>query len=600
MDHDGDMCEIICADTELGRIIIDGIRPFKYEIWKKGEDALYKKLNWYNIVDHWATVGSTKDRTGVITNYATKSLDIANHLQVCLKIAIENGCDSMTFSDPINFGDGLGWDYKPEIKVWKNKKKSLYVKGFKAFKLEFDPMRHDYVVAADFGKDFKPSQVRTHGDIYVDKNSKCLKVLGVKTLKEVEEIIEYFKGVNLILRLIQGDEIDGAKTGFYPSIPKFCKITSTPWNMLERQEVLGREQSAIARANVYQSLSPLGYVYEFGKSLLEEVNTEFTDKGRSKVQLLKALLTAEENEMLNSSTIGFDGREYNTLIDAVTNARKSFNLMLYKRNTTDSSDEETYGILKEQEAELLRQSAEALGVTPEVMAAACYISTYNDNSKTGKSLTYGWMLFDELISIFSRRNKKFELFRMPKNVESAFIKDGYMFINEQRRFKVDAYDNDNVVIQVINGNPYALIQKKAKEIAETKPFVKSKLLHYITVYGMKFYLQPNGDEPLVKQWFNIIKENNYSFDIVMDERGDAVIAVNGRIISGLNQNFDHSLVGAKVLFCNGRTFTGQDENGKRYAGEKIPAMKYQNDKGEILNSIQNVAVWVTGEADPLK
>ena len=611
-DHDGDMCEIVSSDSELGKIVVDGIRPFEYEIWKKGGEAKLRKFNWDNLVDHWATVGSTKDRTGPITNYATKALDIANHLKSCIKVAEENGCETITLLSPNGDNEemqnGLGWNFEPKVKTWKNGKKSLYIKGLKQLSLNYDEITERPFVELEHGKDFTPNQVsKCH--VRRSKFDQTAIHAGVFTFEQLKDVIQYYKDINLILRLVQGDEIDGAKTGFYPEIPEFCQLAITPWHMLERQAIIGRDQGAKARANVYKSFSPSGFVYDFACDFMDELKEKFSASGRSKVQLLKSLLTKEETEMLyNMPVISRFGNECDNLIKAVTEAKNSYGKMLYERSKTEANDQESFGIIKEKEANLLREEAEVLGVTPEVMAAACYIATYSKQSDIGNGLSYAWLLFDELLSVFSRGNKKFELFRMPKNVESAYIKDGYMFINEQRRYEINAEDTPYVVIQIINGNPYALIQKRAEKVVVSsgRKAVCDNKVHYITAVGMKYHItkdkfdniedkMPNIEKNYtnipVEDWKSLVMKNNFTFDVVMGERGNVYLAVQGYTISSLNQDFDSSLVGTKVKMVNRRTING----------EKIGEINYLSKKdGSYLSSIYNIAIQVIGEADLLK
>lgn len=539
-DFDGDICEIVCDDTEIGKIIVDGIRECEYQVWAEAKSAQKVPFTWENLIEYWATDGSTTDRTGIITNYASRALDIANHLYACIYFAKLMKCEDITFVHPRSFGKGLGSNVQSYVGM-ENGKRTWVVKGLAECQLTKK--------AKESGKyegNFKPEDVEPW-DVWFpcDYGKDDTAILGHKTFEEVEEYIRYFLDINEILRNDQGDEIDGAKTGFHPEILDFCEVKITANHMLSRQEVLDRDQAIASRLNVYQSLSPLGRVHDYSVMIANKVANAFETKGSNKIFLLQSLLTEKETAMLNMAVRKADGNICK-LVDYIAERKKAYNQKVF--NAIKNSVDESLSAIKEREIAELNQTIEALSITPEVMAVACYIATYTKDSKQGEGLTYGWLLFDELLSVFSRGNKKFELFRLPMNVEKAYIKDKVLYVNDNKYININAKDCDNVVIQVINGRNYALIHKIAEVVVAPRKneVVFGSKTYTIGTYGFKYHSSGNKDE-----WKRLVIENGFVFDISMDDTNRAVLSINGVSISALMPvGADFDLMNKKVKIVN--------------------------------------------------
>lgn len=559
-DFDGDLCEIVCDDTELGKIVVDSIKEYDHQIWSEPKSAKTVPLTWDNIIEYWATNGSTQDRTGVITNYATRALDIARHLISCIFFAQLSGCEDITFVHPKAFGKGLGCNTKPYVRI-DNGKRTWVVKGLAECKLTRKAKD-----SGKYDKDFKPEDVEPW-DVWFpcDFGKDNTAVLGRKSFEEVAEIIEYFFRINGILRCDQGDEIDGAKTGFIPEILECCKIVITASHMLSRQEVLDRDQAIASKLNVYQSLSPLGRIHDYSVMVANKVKEAFDTKGSNKIFLLQSLLTEEETRMLNMNVI-VKGKTC-SLIEYIKDYRKKpYNQKLHNaiNNGLDIKasikEKEIYGTLLSDGTRAkdgLYSTAEDLGITPEVMAVACYIATYTKDSKQSEGLTYGWLLFDELLSVFSRGNKKFELFKLPSFVESVYIKDRFLYVNDSKYTSVKAEDCGIVPIQIINGRPYALIHKISDNVVkQRKPnVVFGSKTYTIGVYGFKYHIGTKAD------WKKAVIENGFVFDITMDDTNRAVISINGKSISALMPvGADFDLMNKKVKVVNDKQTNPIKEN----------------------------------------
>jgi hypothetical protein len=561
-DFDGDICEIVCDDTILGKIIVNGIRKCDYQIWSEPKSARKVKFTWNNLISYWATDGSTIDRTGVITNYATRALDIANHLVSCVYFAKLKNCEYITFVHPRSFGKGLGCNVKPYVAI-ENNKRTWVVKGLAECKLTKKAKATN-----KYDGNFKPEDIEPY-DVWFpcDYGKDDTAILGRKSFEEVMNYVRYFLDINEILRSDQGDEIDGAKTGFHPEILDFCKVTITAAHMLSRQEVLDRDLSVASRLNMYQSLSPLGRVHDYSVMIADKVAAEFDAKGSNKIFLLQSLLTEKENKMLNMSVVLPGGKQV-SLIDYVADRKKAYNKRIYNASKegldirSTIRENEIFGTLLPDTTRAndgLYSVAEALNITPEVMAVACYIATYTKDSKQGEGLSFGWLLFDELLSVFSRCNKKFELFKLPASVEKASILNGFLYINGNKYREINAEDCENVVIRVINDRPYALIQKICDNVTEQRNnvVVNGAKTYTIGTYGFKYHIA--GDNPK-DEWKNLVRENGFIFDITMDATNRAVISINGKSISALMPvGADFDLMNKKVKVVNNMQTNPIDE-----------------------------------------
>ena len=525
-DFDGDTCAIVLANTEFGRIIVNAIESFSYDIWEEAQTAKKTVFNMDNFIDYLATSAKV-DRTGIITNYATKCLGIRRHLKSVVWHAKEAGCDTVTLIHPQSFGENnaeygvFGSKYKPRAAMVDGKV-SFCMKGF---------------VEAKYNK--KKQCVEFAAEGYV----------GTFSLDRILEISDSFLDLVAILRILQGREIDGAKTGVYAEgvsgndFIDAVKVKFTPHQMIVRQEVLDREVAESARINEYWSLSPLAIVHDYVVERAKEIN-EFFKKSETKQSLLKALLTAEEKIYFNTTVEG------KLLVDYLADRKTAYNAAVrtIMDNCTGEEKTEALANVKDYEISVLRELSSTNGIPTEVIAVASYVAAYNKDSKQKEGLTYGWLFLDELLLVFSRNNKKFELYKLPEYVEKACIINNVLYVNEQKyRFNMNAADCENVVIQKINGTPYALIHKPSTIVV--KPSINNNVVYGATTYtigvvGFKYHIVAENPK---EEWKKIVKENNYIFDIVFDESGNVRTVVNGKVISSLTRTtINDDLIGKKV------------------------------------------------------
>lgn len=555
-DHDGDQCEIVCDDTEFGKIIVDGVRDCNYVVWEPAKGAQKVPFNWNNLIEYWANDGSTIDKTGIITNYASRALDIANHLKSCIYFAKFYGCDTVTFLHPKSFGKGLGSNYQPQTD-YIDGKLTFSVKAL--IEAKFTKTAQDKYA----NRSFNPMEVEPWEVWFPYDFGKARGFIGTKTFDEIEEEIQYYMDIVHRLRLFQGEEIDGAKTGYHPEIPSFVEIKLTAKHMLTRQEVLSKEQGISSKLNVYWSLSPLGRLHDYSGKIIDRIADMFGN-GSNKIFLLQSLLTDIEAKEINTLYPMSDGSRM-SLVDIMVMRKKAYNTRVYDTMKNMSGEDATGTLATLKDAEIygtknpdgtrqqdgLYALADLLNISPISVAVAGYIATYTKDSKQGEGLTYGWLLFDELLSVFSRGNKKYELFRLPASVEKAYIVDRVLYVNDSKYIDINADDCDNVVIQVINGRPYGLIHKISKNAGTQRKsdVVLGAKTYTIGTYGFKHHIIGSADPKQV--WKQLVKENGFVFDITMDATNRAVLSINGKSISALMPvGADFDLMNKKVKVVN--------------------------------------------------
>ena len=527
-DFDGDTCAVIPDDTEFGKIIVDGIRCLPFDIWEEAQKAVKKEFNMDNFIEHLVTSAKV-DRTGVITNYASKALDISNHLKSAVYFAKVLNCDSITLVHPQAFGSNLGVDFIPRTQVTETGK-TFMIKGF---------------VEAKFNSQTKTVEFAESG------------LVGTYSFDDIMKISESHLALVEILRVLQGREIDGAKTGVYAEgvsgqdFIDAVKVKFTPHEMITRQQTLDRDVAMSSELNKYVSLSPLARIHDYVAQHEADI-MEHLENGSNKIFLLQSLLTDEEAKVLNTGYLMADN-SVKTLVEIMTLRKKAYNSKVYDSMKNLSGEDATNQLksLRENEIEELEAMAQTLNISPAVVAVAGYIATYTKDSKQTEGLTYGWLLFDELLSVFSRGNKKFELFRLPASVESAYIQDRILYVNGNKYININAEDCDNVVIQVINGRPYALIHKIVDVVVAPRKndVVYGSKVYTIGVYGFKHYFNGVADPKVA--WKNEVIKNGFVFDIVMDESSRVVTKVVDSAIGALMPvGADFDLMNKRVRVVN--------------------------------------------------
>ena len=457
------------------------------------------------------------DRTGVITNYASRAMDISNHLESSIYFAKLLNCTAIYMVHPSQLPDN-GSEFQPCVMTI-NDERVFAIRG----------LVHCVMDKKD--------------GITYDSNG----IYGVKSFDEIQKIADEYLAKVEYIRLMQGREIDSAKTGiaaegesgleFVDSV----KVEFTPQEMITRVEVLGRPVAQFAKANKYQSLSPLARVHDY----VAKKKAEFTERfanGSDKVALLCKLLTAEENAQLRMNVRFSDGRTM-SLLDYLKGRKVEYGRKMseiFKANLEDEEMKDIVSSFKESEIVALNQLANKLNISVEVVAVACYIVAYAKDGNFNTGLTYGWLLFNELISVFTRNNKKFELYRLPSYAEEVSVINGFLFVNDKKFAPIENVTNtDYVPVQIINGKKYALIHKKSSNTVDisVSDGIVGKIYSLNMIYGFKYNCCGSKDN-----WKAMVSNNGYNFDIEFDENSRIVTTLNGIIIGAVKTtNTDLSL-----------------------------------------------------------
>lgn len=531
-DFDGDICAIIPDDTEFGRIVCAGIKDYGWDIVIPSNAAQKVEFTIENLIEHLVKTAHP-DRTGKITNEAMTALDIANHIRG-LKYFCKTfyKCETVTFIHPKRFGQDLGKNYQGGVAMSSNGRRTLCVKGFVTVSMN------------------------RYGNLKFDDTNA---VIGEYNFDGLDSIVRYYEDLAGSGKVCVGVEIDGAKTGVYAEgidgtrYPLALQMRYCAHHSIIRKAVLGKPISDGHHLNTYHSVSTLGRICD----LVGDINTEGTNSykimeqlsnGTDKMFLLDSLLTDEERSFMNLRW-SKDGVVMG-LVDILKGRKKTYNDDL-KVLLSEMTGEEKMGTIasrKEREANELYELCKTLNVPAQVMAVAAYQAAYDKDTKQNNALTFGWILFDELLSVFSRGNKKFELFRLPANVESVRIEAGYLYVNDRKYMPVKA-DDQGVAVQVINGRNYGYVRKRVGTVVAQRksiPVVYNSVVYTIGAFGFKYHIA-NGTSDSFR---SILAENKFECDIIMDSTNRAVFSVNGKSIAALMRTTNFELMNKRIRFVN--------------------------------------------------
>lgn len=541
-DFDGDQAAFVPKISELAQIIVNGVREYDYDIYEDGLHAQEHTFTDDGLFNYLAD-NAKRDRTGILTNHASRCLDLSNSLVSLITIAHSMCINRIRFIHPKAFGESNYGFYGSD---------------------------YTYGTIVDNGVPI----LTARGYVEYTKTGWSENgLVGEYTLDQVQYLADYYLGLVEILRLLQGREIDGAKTGVYAEgvsgqdYIEAVKVPFTPHCMLTRQEILGKPISEKAKKNKFHSFSPLGFLCDYVTTQTADV--EEGGCGRILSQLkngtnmalqMYCCLTPEEQEFFNVSWACTDGK-YRTLVDFMSERKATYGKKLYDMNQGNLNKEESSELLKaikENERAELEQLASALGCPMTVMAVAAYSVAYSRNNRQNSGLTYGWILPASNLEVFSRANKAFRLIRLHKS-EINFVKveNGELYVDGERMMKVDAYDG-YAPIRIIDGCPCAMLHKKTS--VATQPIaVDSSTVYTIGTTGLKHHIGKlinNFDNDyMVASWKATIQQNNFQFDITEDQTGQIVISINGYSLSTLMLNNAHveqlaPLLNKRVMLVN--------------------------------------------------
>ena len=530
-DFDGDTCAIVPDNTKAGHIIVSGIRTIDHDVWEPAQKAKKVKFDIPNLIEHLVKT-AMRDRTGMITNYATNAQDIANHLRASVYFAKLLGCEAITMLHPSAFAgctdDPIGNDFTPRTATTKDGRKVFQIRG---------------LVKTRWNKRLKKCEF-DEGGIY-----------GTLTFDKIEEIAQKYEFIVEYLRILQGREIDGAKTGVYAEgisgkdFVDLVKVIFIPHSQMTRKRILNKPVTDTDALNYYVSLSPLGRIHDYVCKREHEIY-DFLENGSNKIFLLQSLMTEQEAQDMSRKFKMQEGGDKN-LVEMLTIRKEIYNKNVHNVMDKLSGEEQTNTLaeMKTKEETELRNIASALNVSVETVAVASYIATYTKDSKQNQGLTYAWLLSGELLSVFARGNKKFDLFRLPLSAKEVSIQSGYMYVNGKKYIQINADDCGDVLIWRHEGRPYAYVHKRTKVVSPMRQnnVMYGAQAYTVGAYGFKYHIM--SDKP-VQTWKELVAANNYVFDITMDATNRAVLSINGRSIGALMAGADFDLMNKKVKIIN--------------------------------------------------
>lgn len=519
-DFDGDTCACIPNDTVEGKIIVDAIANSEYYILHEGKTAQYAKFNtesfWHDLAVYNASVAKA-DRTGLITNHATKAIEIWHHMNSIMFYAKANNCTGIYFRHPNEMkkdDTGMIINERPHVEIINNER--LFV---------------------------------VRGLVYASKDTEFKWVeeypCGRTSFEQIEKIMHDFMLKVEYLNPVQGDEIDGAKTGFYPELFSSIEIIYQSQQTTDRNETVGKTVGKTAKKNSYWSYSPLAIVHDYAEMKYAEFMSAVDSKVDNKIALVKNLLTVDENKVLNSNVkVGNDimsfvnyikGRKvaYGNKIaklmrDSVLSDEERIRSISAIRDGVDILENGEIVHHKGEKEELL-DIARMLNMSDEVLAVACYIATNEKDQNQDKGLSYGWLFFDELLSVFARHNDSVTLYRVPANTETVSIVNGNLFVNDKKFAEVEADDCSYVPVQNINGRLFALVKKNAKTV-DIVTVTNNIGVAYNT--GMINGFRYNGES--LESFKSAMKANGYVFNVDYDEEYNICAFINGKKYARLN------------------------------------------------------------------
>lgn len=249
-----------------------------------------------------------------------------------------------------------------------------------------------------------------------------------------------------VLRVLQGQEIDAAKTGYVPEIPERLQATWYPHWLRDRKDVQGKEYNPRTKQGVYRSRSPMGQLYDYILKFWEAFKQNLPD--------------TKENNMIKVVSRVPNLEEYTQVLDYVKELERQYRfenqlLAEWEKRGTLQPDE-----IAKQRAMLFERYTEVLAsldADPRSVAAAAYYAAYTNG---GHSRSFPWLCaFEGLLMLLEEGASQFRLVPVRKAPEGAEIVE-------------------------IDGRQYAKVPVKQKVSQEVvKPEIKKVM---VTLKGFRY------------------------------------------------------------------------------------------------------------------
>lgn len=543
-DFDGDTCAIVPKSYhEINKIIVNGLRELNYDVWEKAPKAKKVEFSFENLFNHLAN-NARVDRTGIITNHASRWLGICNHLNEMVEVAREKGASYICFRDinkiPTNINGVstgvMGNSYVPHMGI---SQAPATIKLFNGNTVNVIPCKDIF-------------NARAIGEIKKDSIDYVFNP-GVYTLDEVAMLSEKILEKVAILRILQGREIDGAKTGVFAEgaiegrndFTEEVKTKISGDYIINRQNILGRNEIAPEEnENSFISLSPLGCLYRYIKTNADRVMSyfakggEFGGAGVDKKAYLLSLLTRDE---LATVTMHYSN---------VCNIKNAYAINMQKAFSSEFEDTEdnieTVATVKEVAIKSLIDYATSYNIDLSIVAVCAYISANSKNSGGNDGLSFGWLLEDALLKVFGRDNNSNVIIPVSNDTISARIENNVLYTNNGTKETANPFraivtnDSDNVDIREYNkrkfvsvtklsnfvkldsivvnsGTQYPFCDDLARGINETRYGIPG-----FNIYGFTCYNQN------AESFINALKNNGFVATIELN--GDYLeISINGTV-----------------------------------------------------------------------
>lgn len=559
-DFDGDTCAVIPDDTDFGKTIVDGIVS-KPDVYEAGFDGIEVPFDFDDLSDYYKDLARTAnpDRTGILTNFAVRSNQIAKHLLGLIDIAKDAGVSTITLIHPKEFGmktyGFYGSDYVPKIR---RSEDTLRAKGF-VFGY-WDKEERKYLFDDEHG------------------------ITGRFTFEEIEQLAESFTTKCEYSSIIVYREIDSAKTSITAEGYAWCmavlegklspeelkalnEYTDSMKTMFSSNTFLVRsvlktfsdfdntdksDEKLIDsipnrnRINSYVSMSPLGRAFYRVNQRRKEIAERFGNEEHS-VNLNSYLLMRLTKEELADLYRPLQTKEHGmqNIIQCLERRRTMYNKAIHNLNLigNDKQDgQNSIEKIKTDEVRFLRRVANYYKLSLEVVAVACYIVTYSRDTKEG--LTYAWLLPNTLLSVFRRGDESF--ISVPVTSTDLCIKDGWLYENGKKRTPVDADNSD--FVPVIGGadRMYAYIKKNVSDVVNNNNIsvvVPGNQVYTIKALGFKHH---KSETP--SNWLSMV--TNKEFEIKLNELGRVCAFIGEDSISMIEYGQSFELLDKTVRMIN--------------------------------------------------
>ena len=542
-DFDGDTCGVVPDNNIFGKIIVDGIID-RYDVYEEGFPAVKTDFSFDDMDPYWErlAIDANRDETGLMTNFAVKSQEIANHLRGAIDYCHQYGLDKIVLKHPMEYGfneetgNMFGSNVKPTIN---RTTKTLTMRGF---------------VVVSWNKRLKKFEFEENG------------IHGTFTLDQIEEIAEQYTQKCEYTSPLVARAIDCAKTAVgaegyqfwkgiregktakeLESVNEFVdsiKTTICSDAYITKNRLKGKEITFKDKINTYVSLSPLGRLHGYIDSHKHEILNMFEDETSINLNsYLLTLLTEEEYAELYRPLKTKSGMR--NIIQCLEDRRDSYNSAI--RNLMAISDDEednSVAKIKEDERNFLKRVANYYGLSLEIVAVACYICAYSRDSKKG--LTFGWLLDDTLLSVFSRGNEKF--INIPVQSTDLCIRTGWLYENGKKKHPVNAEDTDYVPVISGADRLFAHIRKKTDVIVDNSArsiTVSGNATYTVKALGFKYF---NSKTPV--EWINKVVANNGEFEIKLNSESRLCAFIGEESISMIEYGKSFELLNKTVKVIN--------------------------------------------------